>query len=489
MPPVLPRLLVFDLDNTLWTPELYQIRQRTVPKAGRDVRLFECAGAIAHDLATNPAWSEGGTQLAIASRTNKVDWAETLLRRFEAAPGVSLSDLFPHREIVTGSKRGHFERLRERTGIPYREMVFFDDDMRMNLGEISQMGVLCCHTPRGVTRGLFRAALGRYAEMKAQHEDGWMGYALTASDLGVSESYSSSQGDGDGKEAAASGREDSGGRRARGRVKFYSSQKRFGFVVEDCGGGGGGGEDEFFFHESKVSSGLEVRTGMLVDFETLPTDSRGRRSAAVLSAVRGDDVGESEGGRGRGGSPKKGDRRGRGKSVVHPDGPLEGEGEGEEGTTISLPCFSMSQPFASLLLNGVKTIETRNNAMLMDVRPGTRVLLHCGMRDWVDQDAPREVLRGAGLSEGEIRDGCSLPPGFERGSIVGIVEVGRTWLTAERERGGPNMKRRVVAEAADVGKYATIVERAAWLRMPVKARGFPGIQNVQVPKKCLPGEF
>ena len=28
----LPKLLVFDLDNTLWTPELYQIRQKRCPR-------------------------------------------------------------------------------------------------------------------------------------------------------------------------------------------------------------------------------------------------------------------------------------------------------------------------------------------------------------------------------------------------------------------------------------------------------------------------
>ena len=27
----------------------------------------------------------------------------------------------------------------------------------------------------------------------------------------------------------------------------------------------------------------------------------------------------------------------------------------------TMPCFSMSQPFASLLLNGIKTVETRNS--------------------------------------------------------------------------------------------------------------------------------
>lgn len=183
IPSMLPGLLVFDLDNTLWTPELYQIRQRSVPKAGKEIWLFDCAQAIVSDLATNPVWSSAGTQFAIASRTNKGDWADKLLRKFEASPGTSLDDLFVHKEIVQGSKRRHFETLREKSGVRFSDMIFFDDDMHLNLGEISQMGVLCCHCPKGVTRDLFRGALRHYDEMKTQDADQWMGITLTSADM------------------------------------------------------------------------------------------------------------------------------------------------------------------------------------------------------------------------------------------------------------------------------------------------------------------
>ena len=67
-----PRLIVFDLDNTLWTPELYQLKR--TPKAGKDIWLFEDARDILYELATDRvAWES--TRVAIASRTNKVDWA------------------------------------------------------------------------------------------------------------------------------------------------------------------------------------------------------------------------------------------------------------------------------------------------------------------------------------------------------------------------------------------------------------------------------
>ena len=70
--PQRPRLIVFDLDNTLWTPELYQLKR--TPKAGKDIWLFEDVQEILFELASDKVtW--GNTRVAIASRTNKVDWA------------------------------------------------------------------------------------------------------------------------------------------------------------------------------------------------------------------------------------------------------------------------------------------------------------------------------------------------------------------------------------------------------------------------------
>ena len=73
-----PKLIVFDLDNTLWSPELYQLRKK--PKANKDVRL--CAGAVdaLYDLATGD-WPR--TEGAVASRATEADWAEDLLAAFE----------------------------------------------------------------------------------------------------------------------------------------------------------------------------------------------------------------------------------------------------------------------------------------------------------------------------------------------------------------------------------------------------------------------
>ena len=72
-----PKLIVFDLDNTLWTPELYKLRRLPNyasagppgPIADQDVKLYAGARAALEELATDEAWAD--TSLACASRTNK----------------------------------------------------------------------------------------------------------------------------------------------------------------------------------------------------------------------------------------------------------------------------------------------------------------------------------------------------------------------------------------------------------------------------------
>jgi magnesium-dependent phosphatase 1 len=117
-----PKLVVFDLDNTMWTPELYQLKRS--PKAGRDIYLFPGTIAALHELATLAEWK--GTAVAFASRTNKVAWAEDLITRFEVADSVTMASLAKYKEIYPGSKRKHFEKLKADSGIPFSDMIFFD---------------------------------------------------------------------------------------------------------------------------------------------------------------------------------------------------------------------------------------------------------------------------------------------------------------------------------------------------------------------------
>jgi magnesium-dependent phosphatase 1 len=434
----LPKLLVFDLDNTLWTPELYQIREKAPPRVNQDIRLFDDALPILQALRLQQESSGYSPRFAVASRTNKVAWAQQLLRDFTidgpAGLGPSVQSLMGDDEallqIEPGSKKTHFRNLRETTGYAYSEMLFFDDDVRMNLGEISRLGVLCCHTPRGITTEHFCRALTKYGELKAGHDAAhWMGYVLNNENLGIDEATVAS------------------GISLQGRVKFFSVQKRFGFVVDEASG------EEFFVHESKVPAGMTIQTGDKVTFEAAQ-DPQGRASAVILS----------------GGA----------------NGASEPAAATDQGT---MPCFTMSQPFAALLLNGVKTVESRNNPMFQELTPGTQVLLHAGRRDWPDQESYREILeRQQGMSTAEIDTVGRLPKGFRKGNILGVITVGRTWKTTDAERRGKDLQNRVLAPFDAVGKYCTEITAAQWLQKPVTARGNPGIYQAEVPRGSLPAK-
>ena len=52
-------------------------------------------------------------------------------------------------EISYGDKTNHFKRLNSKTGIPYEQMMFFDNE-RWNITSVSKLGVKCFYTPNGM---------------------------------------------------------------------------------------------------------------------------------------------------------------------------------------------------------------------------------------------------------------------------------------------------------------------------------------------------
>lgn len=209
---LLPKLLVFDLDNTLWTPELYQLDCHK-PVANRDIHLFPDVNTIFQCLlrhwheeernendmgssednnkgcdgaSTTTAATSTTMRYAVASRATEDDWAHDLIDQFPIiiAPQQQqhhrMRDLFPDPRLVyiaCRSKQWRLEQIRahaastidnDDTTVTFADMIFYDDDLYLNLEESSQMGVFSCHTPRGLTLDVFEASLRRFAVLKKQ---------------------------------------------------------------------------------------------------------------------------------------------------------------------------------------------------------------------------------------------------------------------------------------------------------------------------------
>ncbi|KAH1182117.1 hypothetical protein KIL84_009871 [Mauremys mutica] len=97
-----------------------------------------------------------GVPMAAASRTGETRGAIQLLELF------SLRRFLRCVEIYPGGKSAHFHRLQQDTGVPFAQMLFFDDEER-NIRDVSQLGVTCVLVPDGMTQALLTRGLEAFA--------------------------------------------------------------------------------------------------------------------------------------------------------------------------------------------------------------------------------------------------------------------------------------------------------------------------------------
>eukprot|EP00038_Savillea_parva_P025001 m.45794 g.45794 ORF g.45794 m.45794 type:complete len:191 (-) comp6695_c0_seq1:217-789(-) len=176
---VLPRIVVFDLDNCVWDPEMYQLwgggapfkyhahTNTCVDRAGQTVRLLGAAVDVWHQIATDPDFAE--TEIAIASCCDEPSWAEEILRKFRIGPSDAVAagtaptmhDLVAYKRIHKGSKKNHLRAIAQESGVSLEEMVFFDDQ-HGNIRDVSSLGVLSIRTPYGIEEQHWQECLASF---------------------------------------------------------------------------------------------------------------------------------------------------------------------------------------------------------------------------------------------------------------------------------------------------------------------------------------
>ena len=164
----MPRLVVFDLDYTLWHPELYQLSSGPPFSASSDgcvltargerLDLFPAARSALVEL------GDAGVPIAIASRASEREWAMEIMRLLRVDGTRTVADLVGESPVVIqgGSKTRHLKHIAHESGVSLREMLFFDNE-RTNIQEVEKLGVRCVYCPRGLKDGVYRDGLALFA--------------------------------------------------------------------------------------------------------------------------------------------------------------------------------------------------------------------------------------------------------------------------------------------------------------------------------------
>jgi magnesium-dependent phosphatase 1 len=203
----LPRLAVLDLDMCVWSPEMYLLSDDcSNPTIGdlsgrgegvvginsgyETIRIFPGALEALQDCLDHliPA----GMRLAVASSADTpraVEIGRQAMSALEIVPGTTLLDVLRmgwdgaddvnlkvgrSAPLTSDKSQTHFPLLRDETGIPYDEMVFWDDSVWSDHCEMvarNCKGVVTVRTPKGLTMQKWVAGLEKFSESPARAID------------------------------------------------------------------------------------------------------------------------------------------------------------------------------------------------------------------------------------------------------------------------------------------------------------------------------
>uniref|UniRef100_A0A7S1ZWP5 Uncharacterized protein n=1 Tax=Ditylum brightwellii TaxID=49249 RepID=A0A7S1ZWP5_9STRA len=139
-----------------------------VPRYKTTVKLYTGARRALRELVTNPNYKH--IVIGVASTSLEPSYSHACIDGIEITKGVRLRDVITYDQIgrsgpfLTSRKTTHFQLLHQESGVPYNEMLFFDD---CNWGDhVSDVqnafGVIGVATPHGLQYSEFEKGLEIY---------------------------------------------------------------------------------------------------------------------------------------------------------------------------------------------------------------------------------------------------------------------------------------------------------------------------------------
>nr|XP_005484553.1 protein CXorf40B homolog [Zonotrichia albicollis]XP_005484554.1 protein CXorf40B homolog [Zonotrichia albicollis] len=152
-------------------------------------------------------------------------------------------------------------------------------------------------------------------------------------------------------------------------------------------------------------------------------------------------------------------------------------------------CLSFRQPYAGLLLNQVKTVETRWRPLLAGYKNST-IAIHIAVKDWEDETWREILLNRFGMTPKQLQDLLDEGEKYGRGVIAGLIDVGETSLYPENLPPEEILELENKAVLSNLEqKYLTVVSNPRWLLEPIPARGRTGVWQVDIPQELIPSEL
>lgn len=178
---------------------------------------------------------------------------------------------------------------------------------------------------------------------------------------------------------------------------------------------------------------------------------------------------------------------------------------------LQVRCLSFRQPYAGLVLDGVKTVESRWRPVLVPMENQT-LGVHIAQRSWegeewravlsgplgMDQDRIQALLlSGERLGRGVVAGGTPAgeahlepdppPPSPDRQCLSGLVDVGKTWQCPASLQGEElqHLERSAVLTGLPQ-KHLTHLSNPRWLKAPLPGPGGRDLWTVEIPAELLP---